>query len=181
MSQPTQPINESQAVGKVLRYTTRAVNGSLGPFSAWLAAGVGAAFTVLLANLDAVSKFVSPPYIRFAMSCLLIGLVLAIVSKLVSAWISAQLDTRDAIDAVEKQVIDGGRQLSRELFRFEFEKGMLPHVLALSKLMVAKANGDTEFTVRLTAKVSQCQPILVLCEVLSVLAAALAVVLGLKA
>lgn len=180
MSNPVEAINESQAAGKVMLEVTRAVNDSIGPLSGWLAAGVGASLALLVANIDAVSEFVAAGYIRFALSCLLFSLLTAIVSKLVSAWISAQISAHEAGLAIGKQITAGSEPFSYTTFISEFEKALLPHVRWISRRMMRNVVADPQYALRLTAKVSQCQPVLVTCEVVAVAVAVVAVVIGLK-
>lgn len=102
MSQESTSLNEHDAASQSLITAASKVNESLGSFSGWLIAGVGAAFSLLIANAEKVSQFICVSYIRTALLLLLSGLVISIVARLLSAMVSASLGSYAAGGALKK-------------------------------------------------------------------------------
>jgi hypothetical protein len=158
------------------------VNESLGSFSGWLIAGVGAAFSLLLANFEAVSRFVCVSNIRAALLLLVFGLVISILARLLSAMVASALGSHEASTALVKKLIDSGEKFDLDIFITEFERGLFPYQRWLARFTMAKARaGDVVAGARLIAKLSQVQAMLVLGEAVLSIAAAAALVAGLKA
>ena len=84
--------SESQATvlaGQVLLVATQKVSASFDSFSGWLVTGFGAVVALFIANLEAVSKFASLASIKCAASLFVASAVLAVVDKLLAAFIAA--------------------------------------------------------------------------------------------
>jgi hypothetical protein len=61
-------INERTAAQKTLLAATRRAGDAMSPFAAWLLGGFGAAFALVLANIETVSKFIAVTHIRFGLA-----------------------------------------------------------------------------------------------------------------
>lgn len=158
------------------------VNESLGAFSGWLIAGVGVAFSLLLANFEAVSRFVCVSHVRTALLLLVFGLVVSILARLLSAMVSSALGSHDASTAFVKKLLDTGEKFDLDIFITEFERGLFPYQRWVARFTMAKARaGDVVASARLIAKLSQVQALLVLGEAAFSIAAAATLVAGLKA
>ncbi len=141
------------------------VNESLGSFSSWLIAGVGAAFSLLLANFEAIAGFVCVSHIRAALMLLVFGLVISILARLLSAMVSSALGSHDASTALVKTLIDSGEKFDLEIFITEFERGLFPYQRWFTRHTMEKARaGDIVASARLIAKLSQVQAMLVFAE-----------------
>lgn len=181
MSQEAKPINEHDAASQSLIAAASKVNKSLGSFSGWFIAGVGAAFSLLIANVEKVSPFICVSYVRTALLLLLIVLVISVVARLLSAMVSASLGSYKAGVALKKQITDSGRPFDANVFITEFERGLFPYQRWLSKKPMAKAKaGDSVASARMIAKLSQIQAMLVLTETLLVIIAGGVLVAGLR-
>jgi len=157
------------------------VNESLGSFSGWLVAGVGAAFSLLLANFETVTRFICISNVRNALVLLVIGLVVAVLARLLAAMVSSALGSYEAGSTLGKNLQESGKQLDVNIYISEFERGLFPYQrwVARRTMMKVKA-GDTVATARMIAKMSQVQALLVLAETLISIIAACFLVAGLK-
>ncbi|OGB23733.1 MAG: hypothetical protein A3I66_15820 [Burkholderiales bacterium RIFCSPLOWO2_02_FULL_57_36] len=181
MSQEIKALNEHDAAGHSLVAAASKTNESLGPFSSWLIAGVGAAFSLLIANVDKISQFVCLYHIRIALLMLLIGLIVSIFARLLSAMVSAALGSREAGLGLAKQIQESGRPFDVKIFITEYERGLFPYQRWLARKSMDKAiAGDSVAVARMIAKLSQTQAILVLTETLLVAVAAGVLVVGLR-
>ena len=157
------------------------VNESLGAFSGWLIAGVGAAFSLLLANYDSVARFVAPQCIRLALLLLVVGLVVSIFARLLSAMVSSSIGSHKATTQRVKELGKSGETFDLNVFIKEFERGLFPYQRWMARYTMNKAlKGDVVASARLVAKLSQVQALLVLTEALIAIAAAAMLVAGLK-
>jgi hypothetical protein len=157
------------------------VNESLGSFSGWLIAGVGAAFSLLLANYEAVSRFICISHVQIALLLLIFGLIVSILARLLSAMVSSALGSHEASTALVKRLIDAGEKFNLNIFINEFERGLFPYQRWVARHAMAKAlSGDVVASARFIAKLSQVQALLVLGEATLTIGAAATLVVGLK-
>lgn len=181
MSQESKPLNEHDAASQSLVAAAREVNKSLRSFSEWLIAGVGVAFSLLIANVEKVSQFICASYVRTALLLLLVGLVISVMARLLSAMVSASLGSFKVGNALAKKITDSGRPFDVNVFITEFERGLFPYQRWLTKKSLTKAKaGDSVASARMIAKLSQVQAMLVLAEALLVIVAAGVLVAGLR-
>ena len=158
------------------------VNDSLGSFSGWLVAGVGAAFSLLLASYEVVSRFVCTSHIRTALLLLVFGLIISILARLLAAMVSSAIGSHEASTAQVAHLIEAGETFDIDVFTTEFQRGLFPYQRWLTKRAMAKArSGDFVAGARLIAKLSQVQALLVLIETALAIGAAATLVSGLKA
>jgi hypothetical protein len=158
------------------------VNESLGAFSGWLIAGVGAAFSLLLANYETVSRFVCASHVRIALLLLVLGLVISILARLLSAMVSSAIGSHEASTALVKNLLDKNESFDLDIFISEFERGLFPYQRWMARKTMTKARaGDVVAGARMIAKLSQSQALLVLCEAIVSISAAATLVAGLKA
>lgn len=59
MTDKVPQINERSAAQRTLIAATRRVGDAMSPFSTWLLAGSGAALSLVVANIEAVSKYIA--------------------------------------------------------------------------------------------------------------------------
>lgn len=67
MKDPSKYAAEREIASEVLLQTSAIVTPLLSTFSAWLMAGLGAAFTLLVANIDSITKYVPAHNFRWAL------------------------------------------------------------------------------------------------------------------
>lgn len=102
-------------------------------------AGIGAAFSLLIANIEKVSQFISLAYVRFAMLLLLVGLVASVIARFLSAMVSAALGGYEAGTALGKEITESGKPFDLDLFLKEFERGLFPLQRWFARKSIEKA------------------------------------------
>jgi hypothetical protein len=167
--------------GQLLIVATQRVSSSFDAFSGWLAAGFGAALALFIANLDSVSTFVSPSSIKLAAFFFLASGVLAVVAKLLAAFVAA--GTTAAIEGAKLGRDLAEREVEIDFARFfaETEKALFWPAKLFARRAFAKAQaGDFAKPGRMYTKVAQFQALVVLIQVVLSLVAAVVIVRGIS-
>lgn len=175
------PINEHIAAQRTLLSATRRVGDALPPFSTWLLGGFGAAFALVLANVDAVSKFIAITHIRFGLLTFLGSLVIAVLATYLSTIVKAALGAQEDGEQLGKEIVELLGKFDFPLYIAEYERGLLPPIRWIARAQIKKAmSGDLVAGARMIAKLSQVQALLVFCQSVFAVAAVGAMALGLK-
>jgi hypothetical protein len=82
-------IDESILIGKTLSLIAIGVTTSFEKFSGWLLAGFGAAFALLLSNIETVAKFIAVEDIKTGVLLYLIALASGVFQRWLAAGINA--------------------------------------------------------------------------------------------
>ncbi len=174
-------LNEKTAAQQALLAATRRVGEALPAFSTWLLGGLGAAFTLVLANIEKVSKFIEITHIRFGLIIFLISLCVAVLATYLSTIVKAALGAQEDGEALGKKIISSASNFDVSLFMSEYERGLLPPIrwLVRSSMNKAKA-GDIVAGARMIAKLSQVQALLVAGQSILALVAVGGLAFGLK-
>jgi hypothetical protein len=181
MNNQKSPMNEKLAAQHSLLAAARRVSESLPAFTTWLLAGTGAAFSLVVANIDQVSKFIEITHIRFGLVIFLISLGIAVVTTYFSTIINAALATQEDTEALAKRINSSSEPFDVAIYINEYKRGLLPHIRWISQSSMEKAkNGDVVAGARLIAKLSQIQALLVVVHSLLTLIAIGGLVIGLK-
>ena len=182
MTEARRHFNERMAAQHALLAATRRVSGALPTFSKWLLAGFGAAFTLIVANIDTISKFVGVSHIRFGLLLFLVSLCLAIVSTYLGTIVNAAIAAQEDGEALGQRIIESEQPFNLELFTSEYERGLFPPMRWVAHSAMAKAkSGDVVAGARMIAKLSQVQALLVVAQGILAVFAAGALAVGLKA
>jgi hypothetical protein len=181
MGEERAPINEHTAAQKTLLAATRRVGDALPIFSTWLMGGFGAAFALVVANIETVSKFIAVTHIRFGLLLFLTSLAIAIITTYLSTIVKAALGAQDDGDAIGKEIAALSGKFDLALYMAEYERGLLPPIKWIARYTMKKAmRGDIVAGTRMIAKLSQFQALLVVCQSIIALIAVGALALGLK-
>ena len=181
MPEPEAPMNELIAAKQTHLAATRRVSEALPQFSTWLLGGLAAAFALIIANVETVSKFIAITHIRFGLLVFLASLALAVIVTYLSTIVRAGLAAQDDGESLARKIATSSAKLDINLYMKEYERGLLPPVrwIAHSAMKKTKA-GDVVAGARMIAKLSQLQALLVVLQgVLAVLAIS-ALACGLK-
>ena len=182
MTEAHRPFNERMAAQQALLAATRRVSGALPSFSKWLMAGFGAAFTLTVANIEAVSKFIDVSHIRLGLLLFLISLGLAVVSTYLGTIVNAAMAAQEDGEALGQRIIESKQPFSVETFSSEYEQGLFPPIRWIARSSMEKAKrGDIVAGARMIAKISQIQALLILAQGILAVVAAGAMAIGLKA
>jgi hypothetical protein len=176
-----QSVESRKVAAHALIAATRRVSESLSSFSGWLMAGFGGAFSLIVANVQTVSKFISLAHIRCALLLFLMGLVVAVLARLLGNMTVAAVASHDDGEALAKKIRESGNSFDTEVFAEEFQRGLFPWQRWLVKKSFKKArSGDVVAGARMIAKLSQVQAMLVLLHAVLAIGAAFVITLGLK-
>jgi hypothetical protein len=181
MTEERKVFNERSAASLTLLAVTRRVSESLPTFSGWLMGGFGAGFSLVLANLETVSKFVGLAHIRFGLLVFLAGLVFAVLGNYLSMIVRAAVDSQGDGEVIANAISKSEIKFDVALYAAEFERGLFPPHRWIARRSMRKAmSGDTLAAVRMIAKLSQAHAMCVVLQGLLAIAAALALAIGLK-
>jgi len=175
-------IQANILAGQLLILATQRVSASFDTFSGWLAAGFGAALALFIANLDTVSKFASLSSLKCASFLFLVSAALAVIDKLLAAFIAA--GTTAAIEGAALGKDLGERDIEIDIPRFfsETEKALFwPGSLFARRVFEKAQSGDFAGPGRMYTKVAQAQAFVVIIQAFLSLAAAVVIVRGLAA
>jgi hypothetical protein len=174
-------MNSKIAAQRALLAATRRVSDGLPTFSAWLLGGFGAAFSLVVANIDKVSQFIEITHIRFGLVVFLISLTVAVLATYLSTIVKVALGAHEDGEAIGKQMVGTEGGMDVELFMTEYERGLLPPIrwIARSSMKKAKA-GDFVASARLIAMLSQVQSLLVIIQSILAIAAVGGLAFGIK-
>jgi hypothetical protein len=175
------PLNERTAAQQTLLAATRRVSGALPAFSTWLLGGLGAAFTLVVANIEKVSQFIEITHVRFGLILFLISLGVAVLATYLSTMVKVALGAQEDGEAISKQITASSTDFDVALFMSEYERGLLPPIRWIARSSMNKAEaGDIVAAARMIAKLSQVQALLVAGQSILALVAVAGLVCGLK-
>jgi len=175
------PISEKAAAQQSLLAATKRVGESLPAFTTWLLAGTGAAFSLVVANIEKVSKFIEITHIRFGLVIFLISLGIAIIATYLSTIVKAAQGAQEDGEALGKKIAETTETFDVSLFMTEYERGLLPPIRWMARASMKKArSGDVVAGARMIAKLSQIQALLVVGHSVLTLVAIGGLAFGLK-
>jgi hypothetical protein len=174
--------SETQATifaGQLLIVATQKVSSSFDTFSGWLVAGFGAALALFIANADSVATFVSSSSVKSAASFFLTSAVLAVVAKLLAAFVAA--GTAAAIEGAQLGRDLAEREIEIDLPRLfaETEKALFwPAKLFARRAFAKTQTGDFAGPGRVYTKVAQLHALTISIQAVLSLVAAVVIVRG---
>jgi hypothetical protein len=172
-------IHTRLLAARVLTEVASTINKSMNEFSGWLMAGVGAAFSLLIANLDKIGDFVALLNVKRSLLLLLLSLFFGIIARFLAAMVSASAQAGSVASSITEAMLAQGKMIDLPTFLTEYSRGMPPWARWLSRRMMEKVRGgDLAAASRMVARISQVQTVLVLIQACLVLAAASVIFLG---
>ena len=181
MAEEPVPINERIAAQRTLLAVTRHVGNALPSFSTWLLGGFGAAFALVLANIDTASKFIAVTHIRFGLLVFLASLAIAVLATYLSATVKAALGAQEEGEALSVAIVALPGEFDLALYIREYERGLLPPIRWVVHGQMKKVmRGDVVAGARMIAKLSQVQALLVVSQSILALVGVGAMAFGLK-
>lgn len=166
MTEPKDNTQESIVAGKMLGIMAISVTTSLESFSGWLLAGSGAAFALMLTNIESVSNFILIASIKQAVFLFLIALAAGVIQRWLGASVRAgSLSSTDS----EKlgQELPEGFDLSVVLKHVE-QASFYPQRWLIAWQFKKLQAGDFAVSGRVVAKMAQIQGFLVLIQALCI-------------
>lgn len=175
------PLTEQLAAQQALLAATRRVDSALPAFSTWLLGGLGAAFTLVVANIEKVSRFIEITHIRFGLVIFLISLGIAVLATYLSTIVKAALGAQEDGEALGRKIATSSSTFDLSLFISEYERGLLPPIRWIARSSMNKAKtGDIVAGARMIAKLSQVQALLIASQSTLALLAVGGLAFGLK-
>lgn len=175
------PLNAHTAAQQALLAATRRAGEALPTFSTWLLAGLGATFSLVVANIDKVARLIEITHIRFGLIVFLISLGIAVLATYLSTIVKAGLAAQEDGEALARKILASSKDFDRSLFMTEYERGLFPPIRWIASFPMKKAKaGDIVAGARMIAKLSQIHALLVAGQGILALVAVGALAFGLK-
>lgn len=153
----------------------------LSTFSAWLMAGMGAAFTLFIANIASVLSFISPASLRWALLLFAASLLAGLLARFLSVMVISGITSNQVFtEHFAQSIKPGARFISPAFFSFLFSGLLLPYRCIASRTVDAVKSGDLMASAKFTAKTSQSQALLVLAQISFAIASICVLACGIK-
>lgn len=163
--------------GRLLSLGAGRASAALDQFSSWLLSGFGAAFALLFANIDVVSKHVAVTSLRTGLMLFLCALVAGVVAKFLSSIVSAGAEAAEQGGVIGRDLAAAQIEVNVKRMFEETERAFYwPMRILVASSFNKVSTGDFAAAGRLHTKIAQVQGIFVVSEV--TLAAGSAMVLG---
>jgi hypothetical protein len=166
--------------GRLLTLGAGRASAALDQFSSWLLSGFGAAFALLLANIDPVSKHLAIASLRCALILFLVCLLLGVLSRLLAAVVAAGAGAAGEAESMGRDLAEAEIEVNFKTVFREAEKATYwPIRIAVASSFKKVEQGDFAASGRLQAKMAQAHSVLVFIEVILACGATLVLALGL--
>ena len=174
-------LHERITAGRLLTLAASHTSESLSSFGNWLLIGVGATFSLVLANLGALQSFVELASIRLGLIFLLVAIVLGVLQRWLAAITSANFAVSEKAAAIGASLDEQGIDLNFEVLFREIERGLyFPGKWLAQRGSKKVLAGDFAAAGRVSAAIAQVQGLLVIVQVLVSVAAIGVVAWGVK-
>ncbi|WP_460710565.1 hypothetical protein [Lysobacter terrae] len=172
---------EQKIAGDLLLQGAAISTPLLSKFSAWLMAGLGAAFTLFLTNIDSVAKFFSSYSIRWALYWFTASLLLGMLARLLSVSVMSGLASNERIAKQLGDAIGSAERFVFPAFINRLLSGLLlPYRCIAWRTFKIAMRGDLMASAKFTAKTSQTQALLVFGQIVCATASIIALASGVK-
>jgi len=166
----------NQLLTRVARHGSR----ELDSFSGWMLGGFGAAFALLLANIEQVSRLIRVENVRAGGLVFLVAILLGVMQKSLASVVASTSAAALEGEALGFQAAAAGADVDIQVLFREFERATLfPFRWVVRRSLQKVVQGDLAAGGRMCVQMSQLQGWVVSFESLLALAAALILVYGL--
>lgn len=140
---------------------------AIGDFQKWLVAGYGAVISLAIPKASDLAAVVGQAPLLWALSLLVLSLVLAVPAMLIGSVLTASAGVKDAEKDVAKIVAEADRPIDMRAFHDGLERALwLPARLGAQWSRRRLERGDWTAPARFQAKLSQAQSLLVITQLL---------------
>jgi hypothetical protein len=157
---------QQKFVGEMLLHSAAIATPLLSEFSAWLMAGLGAAFALFIANLDSVTKHLDPYNFRWAMIWFAISLLLGLIARFLSVMVLSGLTANRIFAQKAAELSTARASFFPAFFHLYFQGLLLPYRCLAVRSFNKVKRGDLMASSRQVAKTSQLQALLILAQIL---------------
>lgn len=163
---------EAKLASEALMAATRRATESMATFSGWLMAASGAAFSLVVVNLEKMQKSITTPSLKVALGLAIGSLAVGTFVKLLTAMITAGTASLEDGQKFAEKLGALDRPLDLDAFSNESQRGMLITHRWVVRRSIAKAKaGDIAAPARFLSKLSQASALLTLLQALGIIAA----------
>jgi hypothetical protein len=166
MKNPTRFPEEQKFAGEMLLKSAAIATPLLSEFSAWLMAGLGAAFALFIANLDSVTKHVDAYAFRWALIWFAISLLAGLIARFLSVMAVSGITANQTFAAKAAELAEVRPAFFPALFHLYFRGLLLPYRCLAVRSLAKVKRGDLMASSRMVAKTSQLQALLVLTQII---------------
>ena len=162
MPKTEENILEKIAVNKMLLLMAKHTSASLDKFSGWLLAGFGAAFALVLTNIESVENFIQLTNIHSGISLFLVALFFGVIQKWLSAIIGSSYEASIEGEEIGKKLAESKENANIEFLLNEIiNSTFYPAKWLISWQFNKVKNGDLSASGRMLGTLSQIQSYLV--------------------
>ena len=164
---------------KILTTAAQRSSAAMDTFSSWLLVGFGAAFALILANMDSVTKFIPFAHLKSGAILYLASALLAVADKFLASFVAAGTGSASDGDALARDLESRGARVDLPELLREVQKGLMwPWSLIARYMADSTLAGDHAVAGRVHTKASQFQGYVVLVQALLCIVSAAVVVYG---
>jgi hypothetical protein len=168
------------AAGRLLSVTAGTAAASLDSFSGWLLSGFGAAYALLLANIEKVANFLDVAALRNALILFATATVAGVIARYLGAIVSAGAATSEAAAQLGKGLEIENPEVAARVILGEISKATFwPARLLVTSAFRNVERGDYAAGGRLYARLVQVQSWLVVLLALSLVSSIWTITRGL--
>lgn len=165
MSENDENILERVAANKLLLLLAKHTSSSLDKFSSWLLAGFGAAFSLILINIESIANFIHLTNIRSGFFLYLLALFFGVIQKWLNAIISPSCAASVESEEIGKNLVETKENADIEFLLNEIKNSTYYPAKWLVSWQYNKVlGGDLSAPGRMLGKLSQIQSYLVLIQ-----------------
>jgi hypothetical protein len=174
-------LHERITAGRLLSLAAARMSEHIGAFGSWLLVGVGASYSLVLANLSSVQQFISLESIRTGLLLLFVAVVFGVLQRWLAAIIAASAASAEKSEAIGRELAERNVDIDFKVVFREMERGTYYPAKWIVRRSFEKAmSGDFAAAGRMSAGIAQVQSLLVLMQVGLAVAAIAACAFGVK-
>lgn len=172
MNDDLKDIHERVTAGRLLSISAANISSGLDSFCNWLLLGVGAAYSLVFANMDSLQNLVSPQSLKISLLFLLVAISLGIVQHWLASIVAASSAVAEKAGQIGQELSEREIDIDFKVVFREMEKGLFYPAKWIARRSFEKAiSGDFAASGRLSAALSQVQSWLALAIMALIIAA----------
>jgi hypothetical protein len=155
-------LNTSLAASRILSIGAQRISASLDTFSGWLLAGFGAAFGLMLANLQSATQLISLGSLKSGAAMFLVAAAFGASQKLVAVYVLSSVAAAEDGKNLGKELAENPVPLDVSEMYKQVNEGLLWPWSTIGRQITQKAqSGDYAVSGRIHARASQIQSYIV--------------------
>jgi hypothetical protein len=139
MGDVPQQSAEQRAAAKALIMASGYASEGMSRMSVWMTVGVGAAFALMITNLDVVSRFVDVNDVRVSLLIFLASIVLGGFARLLGIMVHSSVGTYEEGQRMGQDMAKDDAKYDIAKFGDEFKRGCIPPYSWIVQWSIGKA------------------------------------------